>query len=160
MFSGIYDLPKFYKGESHFAGQALNGWEVATVLTLQSGTPFSVLTNETAFCAGARRLRRGCNPTLSGSVQSRLNKYFNTACFTPATAVGDFGTTGRNILRGPNQENVDISLIKFFPLTERMKFEFRSEFFNAFNMVSFANPINIVESVPWGRSSRLRRVPA
>ena len=151
VFSGTYDLPKFYKGESRFAGQALNGWEVASILTLQSGIPFSVLTNETAYVQARADFVAGCNPNLSGSVESRLNEYFNTACFTPATAVGDFGTTGRNILRGPNQENVDISLIKFFPLNERMRFEFRSEFFNAFNIVSFANPINIVESVPVGQ---------
>ena len=115
VFSGIYDLPKFYKGESHFAGQAVNGWELATVLTLQSGTPFSVLTNETAYVQARADFVAGCNPTLSGSVESRLNEYFNTSCFTPATALGDFGTTGRNILRGPNQKNLDISVVKFFP---------------------------------------------
>ncbi len=146
VFSGIYDLPKFYKGVSEFGKQAVNGWELASVLTLQSGTPFSVLTNATAFVQARADSVAGCNPNLSGSVESRLNMYFNTACFTPATAVGDFGTTGRNILRGPDQENVDISIIKHFPITERTRLEFRAEFFNAFNMVSFANPLNIVES--------------
>ncbi len=151
VFSGIYDLPKFYKGESHFAAHAVNGWELATVVTLQSGTPFSVLTNETAYVQARADFVAGCNPTLGGSVGSRLNEYFNTACFTPASAIGDFGTTGRNILRGPNQLNADISIIKYFPITERMKLEFRSEFFNAFNIVSFANPINIVESANLGQ---------
>lgn len=146
VFSGIYDLPKFYEGESVFARQAMNGWELASVLTLQSGEPFSVLTNETAYVQARADFVPGCNPARGGSVESRLNEYFNAACFTAASAVGDFGTSGRNILRGPNQENVDISIIKYFPLTEQMKVEFRSEFFNAFNMVSFANPINIVES--------------
>src|ERR1035438_7858222 len=79
-------------------------------------------------------------------VESRLNGYFNAACFASASAVGDFGTSGRNILRGPDQRNVDISIIKYFPVTERTKLEFRSEVFNAFNMVSFANPLNIVQS--------------
>lgn len=146
VFSGIYDLPKFYEGESRFARQAMNGWELASVLTLQSGEPFSVLTNETAYVQARADLVPGCNPALAGNVESRLNEYFNAACFAPASTIGDFGTSGRNILRGPNQENVDISIIKYFPLTEQMKVEFRSEFFNAFNMVSFANPINIVES--------------
>ena len=62
VFSGIYDLPKFYKGESHFAGQAVNGWELATILTLQSGTPFSVLTNETAYVQARADFVAGCNP--------------------------------------------------------------------------------------------------
>ncbi len=149
VFSGIYDLPKFYKGSSGFGRQAVNGWELATVLTLQSGTPFSVLTNETAFVAARADAVPGCNATLSGSVESRLLKYFNPSCFAPATV--DFGNTGRNILRGPDQRNVDISIIKFFPITERTKLEFRSEFFNAFNMVSFANPVNVLASANVGQ---------
>ena len=146
VFSGIYDLPKFYRGGSSVARQAVNGWELASVFTLQSGTPFSVLTNATAFVQARADSVAGCNPARSGSVESRLMEYFNTACFTSASAVGDFGTSGRNILRGPNQQNVDISIIKYFPFTERTKLEFRSEFFNAFNKVSFANPLNIVQS--------------
>src|SRR5271165_7589501 len=72
VFSGIYDLPKFYKGGSSFARQAMNGWKLNTVLVLQSGTPFSVLTNDTAFVAARANYVPGCNPELSGSVQSRL----------------------------------------------------------------------------------------
>jgi hypothetical protein len=149
VFSGIYDLPAFYKGGSGFARQAANGWELASVFVLQSGTPFSVLTNATAFVQARADSVPGCNPDLGGSVESRLNMYFNTACFAPATT--DFGNTGRNILKGPNQKNVDISIIKYFPVTERVKMEFRAEFFNAFNMVSFANPINIMESANAGQ---------
>ncbi|MFZ0418591.1 MAG: TonB-dependent receptor [Candidatus Sulfotelmatobacter sp.] len=149
VFSGIYDLPKFYKGASGFARQAVNGWELASILTLQSGTPFSVLTNDTAFVQARADSVPNCNPAVSGSVRSRLLDYFNTACFAQATT--DFGNTGRNILRGPNQRNVDISIIKYFPVTERVKFEFRSEFFNAFNIVSFANPVNVLASANVGQ---------
>ena len=153
VLSGIYDLPKFYKGSSGFAQQAVNGWELTTIVTLQSGTPFSVLTNTTAFVQARADYVPGCNPDLGGSVQSRLSKYFNTACFAPApaTAAGGFGNTGRNILRGPDQENVDISIIKYFPITETAKVEFRTEFFNAFNMVSFQNPVNILASANVGQ---------
>jgi hypothetical protein len=153
VFSGIYDLPQFYKGGSGFAKQAVNGWEIASVLTLQSGTPFSVLTNTTAFVQARANSVPGCNPVRSGSVKSRLSEYFNTSCFAPApaTAAGGFGDTGRNILRGPDQRDVDISIIKYFPVTERVKMEFRGEFFNAFNMVSFANPLNILASANVGQ---------
>jgi hypothetical protein len=144
VFSGIYDLPKLKSG-SVLARQVINGWELATVVTLQSGTPFSVLTNANAFVQARADEVAGCNPAKSGSVKSRLSDYFNLACFTPASAVGDFGTSGRNILRGPDQQNADISIVKFFPMGER-GIEFRSEFFNAFNTTSFANPLNILES--------------
>ncbi|MGA8540663.1 MAG: TonB-dependent receptor, partial [Terriglobales bacterium] len=152
VFSGIYDLPKFYKGGSGFARQAMNGWELSTVITLQSGTPFSVLTNATAFVQ-ARADSNGCNGALNGDVEKRLVEYFNTSCYKSATAdaVGGFGNTGRNILQGPNQKNVDISAIKYFPITERTKLEFRSEFFNAFNTVNFQNPDNIIASPSYGQ---------
>lgn len=153
VFSGIYDLPNFYKGASGFARQVVNGWELASIVTLQSGTPFSVLTNDTAFVQARADYVPRCNPAESGSVRSRLQEYFDTACFAPApaTVAGGFGNTARNILRGPNQENVDISIIKYFPITERMKLEFRSEFFNAFNLVNFQNPINVLASSAVGQ---------
>jgi len=144
VFSGIYDLPG-YKGNSGFMRQVADGWELAGVITLQAGIPFTVLTNATAFVQARADYVPGCNPAKGGGVQSRLNDYFNVNCFTPASAVGDFGTSGRNILRGPDQKNADISIVKFFPIGER-RIEFRSEFFNAFNNVSFANPVNILAS--------------
>jgi hypothetical protein len=149
VFSGIYDLPG-YKGNSGLLKQAASGWELASVITLQAGTPFSVLTNATAFVQARANSVAGCDASRSGGVQARLNEYFNVNCFTPATAVGDFGTSGRNILRGPDQKNVDISIVKFFPIGER-QVEFRSEFFNAFNTVSFANPVNILASANVGQ---------
>jgi len=153
VFSGIYDLPEFYKGNAGFARQAINGWQLASVITLQSGTPFSVITNDTAFVQARANSVPGCSPTVSGSVESRLQMYFNTACFAPATAdaAGGFGNTGRNILQGPDQYNVDISVVKFFPIGERTKLEFRSEFFNAFNTVAFQNPDNVLASPYFGQ---------
>jgi Carboxypeptidase regulatory-like domain/TonB-dependent Receptor Plug Domain len=89
VFSGIYNLPG-YKGSSGFLRQAADGWQLAGVITLQAGTPFSVLTNATAFVEARANFVPGCNPAKSGGVESRLNDYFNVDCFTPATAVGDF----------------------------------------------------------------------
>jgi hypothetical protein len=151
VFSGIYDFPKFYKGSSAFGRQAVNGWELASIVTVQTGTPFSVLTNDTAFVEARADSVGGCNPVLGGSVESRLGQYFNTSCFTPATAVGDFGDTPRNFLRGPGQRSADISIIKYFPITEGTKIEFRSEFFNAFNIVNFQNPVNVLAATNAGQ---------
>ena len=149
VFSGIYDLPG-YKGSSVLLKQVASGWELASVVTLQTGTPFSVLTNATAYVQARADYVPGCNASRSGGVESRLDEYFNVACFTPASGIGNFGNSGRNILRGPDQKNVDISIVKFFPIGDR-RIEFRSEFFNAFNNVSFANPVNILASANVGQ---------
>ena len=82
---------------------------------------------------------------------SRLNAYFDPTAFVQPTAIGDFGQLGRNILRGPKQINTDFSVIKFIPIREQQGVEFRAEFFNLFNNVNFANPVNIVASGNFGQ---------
>ncbi|CAN5828599.1 hypothetical protein BH20ACI4_BH20ACI4_02410 [soil metagenome] len=54
----------------------------------------------------------------------------------------DFGNVGRNVLRGPRQFNMDLSISRRFRIDETKNIEFRTEFFNLFNTVNFANPIS------------------
>jgi hypothetical protein len=54
----------------------------------------------------------------------------------------DIGNVGRNVLRGPRQNNVDFSLIRRFRIKETKNIELKAEFFNLFNHVNFANPIS------------------
>ena len=61
-------------------------------------------------------------------------------------ALGTYGVLGRNTYRGPGSFNTDFGLHKDFPLTERQKFQFRFEAFNAFNNVNFSNPTGTVTS--------------
>lgn len=143
VFSYIYDLPRFYSGGMRAAKVIANDWEIAGIATFQTGLPFSVLTNANVFTQARADLVAGCNPKRSGDVESRLTGYFDPLCFVAATGVGNFGNSGRNILRGPDQKNIDFSVVKFFPVAEGKKLEFRSEFFNLFNMTSFANPVNL-----------------
>ncbi len=90
----------------------------------------------------------GVPTSKSGSVESRLNEYFNVAAFAPSANAAPFGTSGSNILTGPDQKDVDFSIVKLFiPVTEKSKIEFRSEFFNIFNFVNFSNPLNNLGAV-------------
>ena len=92
-----------------------------------------------------------------------MSQYFNTTCVGPAIpwpVIGadgratDFGNSGVGIIRGVAQRNVDLSLIKRtrtgWP-TSGASAEFRAEFFNAFNMVNFANPNTNVSSSTFGQ---------
>ncbi len=74
-----------------------------------------------------------------------LTQWFNTALDTPSApwttpALYTFGNAGRGILRSPGRTNFDFSIFKEFPITERIKLQWRSEFFNIFNHPQFDLP--------------------
>ena len=142
VLSGLYDLPKFYKGDSGFARRAINGWQASTIMTFQSGAPFTVTCTSGSSTFNRADLT-GANPNVAGDTEAKLGGYFNTGAFkTTCANVAPYGTSPRNFLRGPGQRNVDLGIVKFIPINERQKMEFRAEFFNAFNLVNFANPIS------------------
>jgi hypothetical protein len=129
----------------------MNAWAIAGIVIVQSGTPFSITDSTGAVFFGTTGSRANWPPgaslettRLSGSVESRLTKFFYTAAFTKAGNL--FGNAGRNILRGPSQRNFDLSVTKTIPVTDRLRAELRGEFFNAFNMVNFSNPRGNVSS--------------
>jgi outer membrane receptor protein involved in Fe transport len=55
-------------------------------------------------------------------------------------ALATYGTLPRNFFRGPGYVNFDLAFSKTTDITERVKFEFRAEFFNLFNHANFTNP--------------------
>src|ERR1043166_4578222 len=147
------------------------GWAISGVVTLQSGLPFSIFDSAagtlfgpaTSFTTGSIVPGATLNDSLrSGRVSSRINQFFNTSVFVPAPFVPDgalidgkfpvtgggtiFGNLGRNILRGPDQRNFDIALVKRTKLGEKASLVFRWEIFNAFNWANFANPASDVSS--------------
>jgi Carboxypeptidase regulatory-like domain/TonB-dependent Receptor Plug Domain len=146
VFSGVYDLPTFYKGDSGFAKAVANNWETNGLVVLQTGLPFTVVCQNDSDLNNRADIVPGISVvTSSGSTVSRLNNYFNTAAFslcTDANNIAPFGTSPRNFLRGPGQKNIDFSIVKFFPVTEGSKIELRAEFFNIFNLVNFSQPNN------------------
>jgi hypothetical protein len=151
-----YEIPKWgWAIGSSVLGRLVNGWAIAGIVIAQSGAPFSVTDSTGAVFFGTTGSRANWAPgatlataELSGSVESRLTKFFNTAAFTKAGNL--FGNAGRNILRGPSQRNVDLSLSKAIPITEHLRGELRAEFFNAFNTANFASPNANISSSGFG----------
>jgi hypothetical protein len=68
-----------------------------------------------------------------------ISEWFNTADFVQ-NAIGTYGNIGKNSLRGPRLFTTDLALLKNGKLGERFSYEFRAEFYNAFNNVNFGNP--------------------
>lgn len=65
--------------------------------------------------------------------------------------VGRFDNAGRNIARGPGFANVDLSLLKAFPINDRSGIQFRAERFNAGNHANFLVPVSDLNSANFGR---------
>ena len=153
--SFVYDLPKL-KSDSRLMRALFNNFQLSGIVTLQTGTPFSIIESNGTSVIQRANFAPGFSGSLDGTGSTDpQNLYFNTAAFTRSTLflVGTtrnpafdpnapYGNTGRNLIYGPGQKNVDFSIVKFLPFTERLRGEFRTEFFNIFNFVNFANPGN------------------
>jgi Carboxypeptidase regulatory-like domain/TonB dependent receptor len=142
-FSVAYELP-FGKGKTLLnRGRAVDaivgGWQVASLVTMRSGIPFTVVTSGGITNAGgADRPNRIGNGTLESS-QRTIYHWFDTTAFVIQPQF-TYGNAGRNILFGPNMRNLDLSVSKSFAITENKRLQFRAESFNFTNTPAFGQP--------------------
>jgi len=134
--------------------EAIGGWELTGIWTLQGGMPFTVVDgNDFSFTGlGVDHAKQIGNPHLdTGRGSSGLAaEYFNTAAFTD-NDLGTYGNAPRNSIYGPGLVNTDMGLMKYFALPGKTKLQFRSEFFNALNHTNFQNPVADVSSSQYGQ---------
>jgi outer membrane receptor protein involved in Fe transport len=141
----VWDLPF---GRNHrwlsegFAGKLLGGFQLNGILSVMSGTPFYVVQNTAPnlLAAGSGQVPNQINPTVRYLNGIGLgNPYFDTTAFAPETGAR-FGSVGRNNLRGPGFNNLDLGLFRTFSLTESLRLQLRAEALNALNHPNYANP--------------------
>jgi hypothetical protein len=164
----VYDLP-FGRGKSHlthgFANAVAGGWQVSPIIHWSSGTPMWF---RSGTCQVVPQFRQNClvglvpgvDPFLQdpNSFNPSKGPLLNAAAFEPATnfsytnttgvgGPGQFGYTGDgpriSNLRGPHSKNVDFAVTKNTQLSERVNFQLRFQFFNAFNQHYFYNAANV-----------------
>jgi hypothetical protein len=120
----------------------LGGWKLGMVETYLSGPVFTVVTaSNTAsglFPAGALRPDLLHDPSLP-SDQRTVARWFDTSAFAQPAAL-QFGTSPRSVLRGAPVITTDLTLEKAFHISERVKLEIRSEFYNLLNHANFNVP--------------------
>jgi len=160
VFSGTWALPG-WRGASRAAAFLVNGWQLNTIASLSTGTPFTVYDSADVSLQGAA-------PEISGFYSSRpdlisnpnvgqphtANQWVSRAPFrqlNPATQAGQFGNEGRNVVRGPGIEDVDLSLFKYFKIGETRRVQFRAECFNLLNHANLGLPENDLESPAFGQ---------
>jgi len=145
-FAHTYALPfgggrRFLSTTRGLWKQLVDGWQINGILTLLSGEPFSAtVAGDQALVGGYYTERANVfgSPNLSGTQRS-VNHWFNTAAFS-VPALGTFGNSGRNIIKGPSVRTYDFSLFKNFSLEGSKALQFRVEAFNAFNHPNFNFP--------------------
>lgn len=133
--------------ENAFARKLVEGWQVGMIVTASSGTPFTVVTpsddlgeNNTDAWSFPNRVA-GCNPYLNFRANSF--QYLNNDCFTPLTITANgpiVGNAGRNTLFGPALVDFDFTVLKDTRVNEKLRVQFRAEFFNLFNHPNFQAP--------------------
>jgi hypothetical protein len=151
------------------------GWTLLSISTISSGLPFTIYSGIQQTAAGAGGVDRPNQiavPHLSTARKVRQD-YFgegaNNASFfsIPINVPGGtgpnqglFGALGRNTFRGPAYYDFDFSLIKDTPVGTRSSggelfdVEFRSEFFNLFNIVDMGLPANTILGSGFGQISK------
>lgn len=156
----VYELP-FFRGQSSFAGHVLGGWQIATFLTYQSGSPWSPLNgvDPTAALGGidglvGSAIRPDLNTTLSvfGMSSADIVAHGGAALFkplAPCTRIGTtatcapgerFGNVGRNILRSDRLKVVDFSVSKSTRIAEHQSIQLRLDMFDLTNTRNFGIP--------------------
>jgi hypothetical protein len=143
--TNVWELP-FGKGRKWANGGGaasliFGGWQLNNILSLYTGTPFSVTSSGTSLgLPGSSQTADQIKPTvqkLGGA--GRGQSFFDPFAFAAVTEPR-FGNTGLNILRGPGLANLDFGLFRRLDITERFKVEFRMEAFNLTNTPHFSNP--------------------
>jgi hypothetical protein len=159
VLSGMYGLPSWRNGPRALR-EVVNGWQINTIVSLASGTPFTVYDSANVSLQGSAPEITGfysSRPDLIANPNSGLhtpNQWVSRSAFlalNPATQAGQFGNEGRNIIRGPGIETVDASLFKYFAVSETNRLQFRAEFFNALNHPNFGLPQNDIQSPAFGQ---------
>ncbi len=155
-------------------GYALNGWQMSGTVLWHSGVPFSVLS--TPYSANGNGIAQGAGPQFAsvvagvplyqhhfipGVTQPGTIQWLNPDAFvsavdpsTGACSGGDnpqrcqYGSLGRNALRGPDFFWSDLYLTKWFPIGERLKLRVDVQFFNIFNHPNFGIPSMVLAGNP------------
>jgi hypothetical protein len=153
----LYMLPfgrgqRFANGISGFAGAATSGWSVSSIITAQTGFPFTPQLSYNPSNNGDTRnpVRPFLNPDFTGPVVSgNPQQWFNPNAFiAPPATSGFYGNVGRNTYIGPGLTTWDFSVLKDTKLRERLNLQFRAEIFNLLNHANFNTPNLIVFTPP------------
>ena len=154
----VYELPVF-REQQGLLGHTLGGWQISGITSVESGQSATVTQAADPFaCIASTTTANGCVAgtypgglgisSPNGDIPPRPDQiapvhltktqgqWFTTSSF--AAAVGHFGSERNGSFLGPGFQNWDMGAMKNIRIGERYRFQFRGEFFNAFNHTNFS----------------------
>src|SRR5215470_1343443 len=154
--SGGYELPfgvgKKWLSSGSAASYALGDWQVQGVVRLASGFPFTITSTNVCQCGSFVPQRVNFVPGREGDAgnidNSAPERWFDPTAYS-VPALGTQGSAGRNTVRGPGTQRVDLSISKRFPIN-KARVEFRWEIFNLLNHANFGTPDNNISNATVG----------
>jgi len=168
--AAVWQVPALHFGDSRLSA-VFAKWRVSTIVVALSGLPIDIIdTGAATFYFGLNAGGARPNYVVGRSPSTAVTGYYfnpfafarpmvpagqpipssNGTAFAGAAAGTDFGNVGRNTIEGPSQFNTDLSISKTLKITESKTLEFRTDMFNLFNTVNFANPISNFNAVNQG----------
>jgi hypothetical protein len=164
----VYALP-FGKGSKLSSSNSvvnalIGGWNLNGVLSFSSGQAFDVGSGKDVAQTGNFNYGNGYGYERANLVGSPYpsskgpGQWINIAGFQKPT-LGTFGNLGRNSLRADRNKNLDLSVFRQFPITERFRMEFRFEMFNATNTPVWAVPVSSLENSNFGKVTHTANIP-
>jgi hypothetical protein len=151
VINGTYELPigrgkALARNVSGAVDKLVGGWSIGGIGTFQSGFPFTPQLGFNPSNDGDSRnpVRPSWNPAFTGPViLGGPNRYFDPNAFVLPPA-GTYGNVGRDTLTGPGVTSLDFSALKNTQVSERLRLQFRAEFFNILNHANFTTPNTVV----------------
>ena len=144
---------RFLGNAGALANALLGGWQAQSIVNYRSGLPFTPTVSRDVANIGTGGGRDSQRPNRIGDGKldnPTIDLWFDkTAFVVPADFT--FGDSGRGILRGDHQWNVDFSIFKRFDVNGSSTLEFRAEAFNLLNSVYFDLPNTAVDTATGGR---------
>ena len=164
----LYELPvgpgkKFLNQNNIFTKYILGGWSISGYNSYNSGTPIGVVTERVLPTVGGALLGNNLRPDIVAGAAIRTSagcgdfdpgrgdRYLNSSAFSDP-APWRFGSASRVLgnVRTCGSLNENISIIKYIPIKERVRFQFGSDFFNAFNRHSWGAPNTDIDNSGFG----------
>ena len=156
-FSGavVFSIPAVSKSEP--VRILTRDWSLDTVIVARSGLPFNAIVvgnspDLNGYASTRPDLVEGQTLWIANSVAPG-GKSLNPNAFSIPSTIRQ-GTEGRNDIPGFGLTQIDLSIVRKFPLTERLNLEFRADAFNLFNHPNFTNPPGYIQFGSYGLQSQ------